>query len=406
MSTSVVALKIPRVATHPMNLAAATVGFFFSFRVFLILITVRIFQSDAQTGTLIGLILNYLLFLAVAFNSIGTTRNTLASTLQSPSFRWVIGFLAVSGCSLLWTVAISIPAAVAFWVAMAADTALVILLFRTEEEQVVLNSVFCGFILGAVVTSAIAWLLPAQSDLRLGDEELLGPNQIGYTCALAVFLAQYLIASGGKKWKLPAIFLAITLLRSFSKTSIIAFGVAQTVLLLRNSTFSRRAKLTVILSTGIVLAAFSSIIAAYVELYATTGNSVVTLTGRLGIWASILELALQRPILGHGFHSVWKVVPAFNLFVPRHAHNELLQQFYAYGIVGIVLLFGLYGSFYRQMRRLPAGPLRALAVGLLLFAVVRGFADTEVFDLSLPLWMIALLGIAAQRLHPLRESQP
>jgi hypothetical protein len=29
---------------------------------------------------------------------------------------------------------------------------------------------------------------------------------------------------------------------------------------------------------------------------------------------------------------------------------------------------------------------------MLLFVLVRGLADTEVFDLSLPLWTIALIG--------------
>jgi hypothetical protein len=67
--------------------------------------------------------------------------------------------------------------------------------------------------------------------------------------------------------------------------------------------------------------------------------------------------------------------------------------------VGVIMLAGLYGSFYRQIRMLRVGPLRTLLVGLLLFVLVRGLADTEAFDLSLPLWTITLIGLTVARTH-------
>ena len=60
----------------------------------------------------------------------------------------------------------------------------------------------------------------------------------------------------------------------------------------------------------------------------------------------------SKPWIGHGFHSFRNVVPAFGPFEPWHAHNELLQLFYAYGVVGILLFLMVYGSFYLQIRRL------------------------------------------------------
>jgi O-antigen ligase len=101
---------------------------------------------------------------------------------------------------------------------------------------------------------------------------------------------------------------------------------------------------------------------------------------------------LEQPWIGHGFHSVWKVIPPFGPFEARHAHNEILQQFYAYGVAGVVVLFGLYGSVYREMRRISAGALKTIFLAMFLFIVIRGLADTEVFDLSLPLWAVALIG--------------
>jgi O-antigen ligase len=99
------------------------------------------------------------------------------------------------------------------------------------------------------------------------------------------------------------------------------------------------------------------------------------------------------------------VIPPFgpDQFEAWHAHNELLQQFYAYGVVGIVLLIGLYLSFYRQARCLAHPAHRAIFVTLILFIVIRGFADTERFDLSFPLWSIALLSLMFAAIQ--RKSQ-
>jgi exopolysaccharide production protein ExoQ len=134
-------------------------------------------------------------------------------------------------------------------------------------------------------------------------------------------------------------------------------------------------------------------------VYTSTGNESETLTGRLGIWAYFLEEALQRPWIGHGFHSVWKVIPPFgsDQFEARHAHNELLQQFYAYGAPGVCMLAGIYGSFFRQIRRLNPGRVKTLLFALLIFVLVRGLADTEAFDLSLPLWTITMISLLAEQ---------
>jgi len=322
----------------------------------------------------------------------------LLSTLRVPCFRWVLIFLTFSACSLFWTVAVSLSAAVVYWCAMAADVAMVVLLLRTGPESQMVSSLMKGYVIGACLIAMIAWLLPSQSDLRLGDEELLGPNQIGYVCAFAVFFAQYLIRKGASEWKIPAALLAITLLRSLSKTTIVAFVLAQIFLLARDTTISRKNKILFAATACLVVAIFWNLLGAYYELY-SNANQAETLTGRLGIWAFILDKAIEQPWIGHGFHSVWKVIPPFEAFEARHAHNELLQQFYVYGVVGVLMLAGLYGSFYRQIRKLPVGPLRALFLGLLLFVLVRGLADTEAFDLSLPLWTIALIGLTISRAY-------
>jgi len=368
-------------------------GFFFSFRLFIMLLFVRLLGTDNETGVEISLVLNFALLVFAAFQTIGVGGRENTHMLHLASVRWVVLFLGFSGCSLLWSVAASLPAAVVFWCAMAADVGIVVLLLRVGPVKEVGLSLMKGYICGACAVALIAWLLPAQSDLRLGDEELLGPNEIGYLCAFALFFVQYLMREKAGKWGLAAFILAVTLLRSLSKTSIVAFLVAESFLLLRDKSISRRTKVMLVLASVAVGIAFSSLLTSYFDVYTSTGNGPETLTGRIGIWTVILSEAVQKPWIGHGFHSVWMVIPSFGEFEARHAHNEMLQQFYAYGVVGIGMLAGLYGSFYLQIRRLAVGPLRTLLCAFLLFVLVRGLTDTEAFDLSLPLWTIVMLSL-------------
>jgi exopolysaccharide production protein ExoQ len=89
---------------------------------------------------------------------------------------------------------------------------------------------------------------------------------------------------------------------------------------------------------------------SYCDLYTGYGNQAETLTGRVAIWTWALEEGSERPWLGHGFDSLWKVAPVFGTFEARHAENELLQQFYTLGIAGLVLMTGCYSSLWRRIQ--------------------------------------------------------
>jgi exopolysaccharide production protein ExoQ len=381
------------------------VGFFFSFRIFIMLLSVRLLGTDEQVGVEVSLALNFFLLVLVAFQTIGASDHERASMLRLPGVRWVLVFLCFSCISLLWSATASMPAAIVYWCAMAADVGMVVLLLRMGPVKEVATSLMKGYVVGACVIALIAWLLPAQSDLRLGDEELLGPNQIGYLCAFALFFVQYLMREKAGKWGLATFVLAITLLRSLSKTSIVAFLIAESFLLIKDKSMRRRTKVMLILAGIATVVVFSSLLTSYFDIYTTAGNSPETLTGRIGIWAVILGEAIQQPWIGHGFHAVWKVIPPFGDFEARHAHNELIQQFYAYGVVGVCMLGGLYGSFYRQTRRLSVPSMRTLWFALLLFVLVRGLTDTEPFDLSLPLWAIVMISILIEDKQTMAEKE-
>lgn len=383
---------------EPLDALAFTIGFYFAFRVITVLFMARAFGADPRTGTAVNLALDYFLLLASAFCSIGV-RYPVGQMMKLPGVRWAGLFLAFSCFSLLWSRTASLPDSVAYWCGMAADFAMVVLLFRSGETGSISTSLMKGFVWGACAVAMIAWIMPAQSDLRLGDEELLGPNQIGFVCAFAFFFAQYLIRERRARMTVLATALAITVVRTLSKTTIAAFIAGEGFLLLWDRSVSRKTRILAIFAGVVVVALFWGLLTAYYGVYTNAGNQSETLSGRFGIWAYFLAQAVQRPWIGHGFDSAWKVIPPFgrDQFEAAHAHNELLQQFYAYGLVGVLLLMGVYGSIFRHIRRLATGSTRTFFLAFLLFILVRGMADTERFDLSLPLWAIVLVSLLMEQ---------
>lgn len=362
------------------------VGFVFAFRISL---TFLFFQSDPAQGSAATVLLSVVLFLtALMRRSIDPLESRDGISL--PLTVWWIGiYLVLVLCSLAWTTVPSLPDATAYWLAMAADVGTILLLvyYRPMARQA--HHIMQGFVIGTSMVGVIAWCIPAMDDLRLGNEDFLHPNAIGFELAIAALFAFYL-AHSRKYWTWFAAGLAITLLRDLSKTCIAAFVLAALFYLLQDSQLGCRSRIAIGAGVTLVVVSFWTILEAYADIYSQSTN-VETLTGRTVIWATSLEIALEKPWIGHGFYSFRWTVPLFGDFEAGHAHNELLQQFFAYGVLGVAVVVILYWVFFRQIRATPSCGLKTLALALLIFALVRGLVDTERFDLSYPLWLIALL---------------
>ncbi|WP_348264035.1 O-antigen ligase family protein [Telmatobacter sp. DSM 110680] len=379
-------MTVPRSSTP---LMPSLVGFYFAAR---LCITFLLFQSDPKMGAYVNFALHFALLLAVMLYSFGPGTNSLTQVLDARPLRWALAFLTMGLCSLAWSATISKPIAFAYWCELAAETVMILLVLRVGDLKTQAESVMKGYVLGAIVIAAVEWLSPTMYDLRPGDDDYFSPNAIGFTCAFAVFLIQ-IFGRSSFPWRMVAALLAISLLRSLSKTTIIAFVAAQALQLLLDRSQSWRAKLLLLVPPLVVTWTFQGLIVNYYEVYTHLGNQSETLSGRIGIWAFVLTRSLQQPWVGHGFHSFRNVIPPFGSFEAWHAHNELLQQFYAYGAAGVVLLGGIYGSLFKQFRKASPLSLRVQLMALMLFILIRGLADTENFDLSLPIWYIALISI-------------
>jgi exopolysaccharide production protein ExoQ len=378
---------------------AFAVGFYLSLRWVFTLFFVRVLGTEPRMGPVASLVVGVLLLGLVSFASLGEPR--VWRWKRITPLWWVLLFLAVSACSFAWTESVDHISSFAYWLGMVSDVATVVLLLQGRPVVTAAHSLMKGFIWSSCFLAFVAWLMPLQQDLRLGDYDYFNTNQIGTLCAFSILLAQYLMRRKDGRWAWVVTFLAVTLLRSLSKTTIVAFVICEAFLLIQDRSVSRRTK--VLLTTAVIATVFVfwGLFEAYFDIYSSAGNQAETLTGRLGIWAWVANEVTEKPWFGHGFDSLWKVMPPFGAdqFEARHAENELLQQIYAYGVLGVVMLAGLYTSFYRKIRRLARGPVRVALTSLLLFVLVRGLAEAEPFDLLLPLWAIVLFSVLIESME-------
>jgi O-antigen ligase len=139
-----------------------------------------------------------------------------------------------------------------------------------------------------------------------------------------------------------------------------------------------------VLAIAAALALFSS------QLFALLGRSD-DLTGRFDIWASVTELALDRPLFGWGWVSYWVpwVEPFNDLAVRKgvtylQAHNAWLDVWLQLGIIGVVLFAALVFSTLWRAWFLAVDRTRL------------GIEDTEPFAVSALLPLLLLAALIAQ----------
>ena len=188
MSSIVGNLKNDLPGDSPTGVVPCAVGFYFAFRTMAVLVFSTHFwcrTADRNRNKHRGRLCPF------AYDCILLGWATLAihsdKSAKLPGVRWALLFLGFSCCSLLWSGTASLTNSIAYWCAMAADFLIVAMLLRTGPLTEVCGSLMSGFIWGACTVALVAWLMPAQSDLRLGDEELLGPES-NWICLRIRFL--------------------------------------------------------------------------------------------------------------------------------------------------------------------------------------------------------------------------
>lgn len=382
-------LPVPRVESRRGLLSfPAAVGFFCILRVAL---TFLFFQANPVIGTALVVVVDTALVFGALLCTAGGEALSSRASLRSATLYLIAAYLALSLASLAWGGAQWAAAAVAYWAALAADVTVVLVMLRSGDMAGSTERLITGAVWGGVVLSLVGWCSPVTADLRLGNDEFLHPNTLGLEIGLCALLAQYL-ARRSAMWRWIAIGLAVTLLRTLSKTAIIAFLVAQTWWLLQYRGGTRAARIRIFAVALVVIPLFWGLLASYLDIYTSgQGRQLETLTGRTLLWAVVISMGLEHPWFGHGFYSFKSLVPALGDFVPVHAHNELLNQFFELGAAGAVIVTGIYTAFLLRARRSRRSDLRNLAIAVWIFAVVRGLTDAVSAELCFPLWLMTAL---------------
>ncbi len=364
-------------------------GFLLAFKVCL---TFLFFRSSPQAGAGATAAVTLCWLMVVVGYTILDPPVPEFGRVKAGALRWIIAYLGLAAVSLVWTTTNSLSVATGYWAATVSDVVAIWLLLRYQPVEQNVIKIMQGFILGAALVAVIAWSAPAMEDMRLGHEDFLHPNLIGFEFAIAALFSAYL-AQRRRAWTWAAAGFVITMIRTLSKGTIVGFLFAGLYYLLRGLKISRKARLYIGLAGTAVLACFWGLLETYLDLY-TAGSNLETLTGRTYIWTQALDIAAEKPWFGHGFDSFRWVFPPFEDFQPWHAHNDLIQQLFAYGLVGILIVIGVYWAFYRQVRISRNAGLKSLAMAMLILVLVRGLVDTDRFELCFPLWLMTMLSIA------------
>src|SRR5438270_5588866 len=186
---------VPRVGVYSRSLVE-NIGFLFWFCISAKPMLALVFANDLATATLVGSVLDAVFF-AIVFASF-LTRFVL-HRVPGPDFVWptaaklLFAFLAWAAITLFWTNADSLVSAAGYWGLLALDVAVVFLLVRMSDIDVMAVRCLQGLVLGTTLLAVLAMVFLAQSGARLGDDDLLHPNALGNYVGIAALCSIYLV---------------------------------------------------------------------------------------------------------------------------------------------------------------------------------------------------------------------
>jgi exopolysaccharide production protein ExoQ len=236
-------------------------------------------------------------------------------------------------------------------------------------------------------------------------------NNLGVLCLLSAFYLIWRLLLRWKeqgtmgKWKLYPEFLVLAMTAYlmkgaegiYSATSIacLALGLVMLVSLWRLLQNQNRASLaqTVLLVPVLAVALFGAGVpffgtAMASGITATLGRDA-TFTGRTDIWAELTPMALQAPLLGHGYGGFW----VGNYYAEvNEAHNGYLETVLELGFAGLMILMGFIVSYARQIYRGFRKNIEwaLFGSGLLIMMVLHNVTEASFLGECDPMWTSAI----------------
>lgn len=309
---AVVALVLTRMKLRRLPLALLA---------FIGLATVSVFWSFYPGATLIGVA--------------GTWATTVAALFLAVLLTWA-ELLRALGIALRWILGLSLV----FELLVAVIVRHPILPFFTDYGN-------------AKLPKAFYW----SRDLLVEGGRIQGIQGNANLLALSALLALIVfgIQLAGKSTRRPTtiawLVLAVAMLAlTRSSTVLIATVVTLAVLgvILAVRATSDRSRILVYSGAGVLAAGAVTAALVFQGPLLTLLGKGEGLTGRVGIWDSVVQLAVQRPVFGWGWVSYWApwVAPFDHLAVINgvtylQAHNAWLDVWLQLGVIGVVLFAAL-----------------------------------------------------------------
>lgn len=367
-------------------------------------------------------------------NQFHRSENKAADQQREVTINSAVGFVLLGGAGLIALVLPSErrqPQGALFW-ALSAYTAWVIASGLWADDMVftarkivifgLFMSAVLGFskqltlrelaiTLGGVGVAYIIWGVLAEMSIRSFTpwkhyyrfSGTVHPNEQGLYCAFAGLAAMFL---RGRKpgWETVAgltvfggsfFFLILTK----SRTGLAAVLAAVALGAILRTSANKRA--LTLLGAGIALALVLIVLGSAGSAGARDfgkmaslgrGEHVTSLTGRLPLWAELMDRASTRLWLGHGFSGFWtadhieEISDMFFWHIPS-GHSVYIDVILALGIIGLMLYLVMIALGLRRALAaysLTNQPEYVFAVSLILLSLVHGFAESKFSGVGLP----------------------
>ena len=259
--------------------------------------------------------------------------------------------------SAAWSVAPSLSILFSGTIILCPTTALALMFSQKDPRDALLRFTTWG--LGVIVAGLSVWVLLQafifQDFLVNGQvrHPFQNPNAFAALLSISIFVAIGLVNSTNKKITLSFIFLALSAFFVIgSKMALIAMILGATIYIgIAFKKFPEISRKALPLSIGVAAFAFGvslvtggvGIVSQIIRVFAQHGAS---LTARLDIWSSALDLIAQNPILGTGYRSFVMLYPSVRHESEIHSggfvvHSDPLQFWVELGILGPVLFYAM-----------------------------------------------------------------
>lgn len=239
-------------------------------------------------------------------------------------------------------------------------------------------------------------------------------NGLGRLCMVSIFFLIWSIIRRWREGNIPNIkfqtvaemvilFISLFLLKgpsvyAMSATAIVSLTVGLTAFIIllfmnKSKTYPSANALTAIIAAVIIFGVVSVFTSgATVGLFTDNVGRDTTLTGRTDVWRSLLPVAMNHPILGHGFGGFW-TSETRELFMISEGHNGYLDALLDMGFVGLMLVTLFTLSSIRRAQRILKDDFfwASLWICFLIMVVIHNISESSINALSSHLTAILVL---------------